>query len=265
PFSNLLTQGMVLKDGAKMSKSKGNVVDPNEMVGKYGADTVRLYCLFVAPPDKEFDWSDEGIQGAHRFLQRLWRLVQENGDSLQAVAPCSFTAAEADDETTKEMRHKEHATVKKVGDDIRDRFQFNTAIAAVMELTNTMYHHVEELKTTDKGNKALSSAIASALTLLSPMVPHVCEELWRDLGHSEPLSAASWPEYDEAALQTDQVTIVVQVNGKLRAKMDVPAQAAKDEIEKMALGEANVEKHIAGKTIRKVVVVPGKLVNVVAA
>ena len=265
PFANLLTQGMVLKDGTKMSKSKGNVVDPDEMIRRFGADTVRLYCLFVAPPEKEFDWSDEGIQGAHRFIQRLFRLVHDNKPLLAPTAPCGSAAADAATPEAKALRHKEHATVKKVAEDISNKFQFNTAIAAVMELTNLMYQNLEALLSSEEGRRVLSSSVSTALTLLSPMIPHVCEELWREMGHAGQLALAPWPVYDPEALVTDEVVVVVQVNGKLRARMSVPAQASREQTRELALAETNVHKHLQGMTIRKVVVVPGKLVNVVAA
>lgn len=263
PFKNLLTQGMVLMDGAKMSKSKGNVVDPDEMIQKYGADTVRLFCLFAAPPERDFDWSDKGIEGANRFINRLWRLVQETLPALSAVAPCSSTAADATTDKAKALRQKEHATVKKVGADITNKFQFNTAIAAAMELVNLMYTSYEELMESAEGKQVLSSAISSTLTVLSPIIPHVCEELWAVIGNESMLAEAAWPVYDESALVQDEVTVVVQVNGKLRGRVTVPSAASKDDIEKAALAESNVQKHMEGKTVRKVIVIPGKLVNVV--
>jgi leucyl-tRNA synthetase len=263
PFANLLTQGMVLKEGAKMSKSKGNVVDPDEMVGRYGADTVRLFCLFAAPPERDFDWSDKGIEGAYRFVNRLWRLVEELEGVLRPIGPCALAAA-ADNTAVKELRQKEHATVKKVEEDILNRFQFNTAIAAVMELVNMLYQVKDELAGSEDGAQALSSAVSSALAVLAPVIPHVCEELWEALGYDTPLALTPWPAYDPEALVTDQVTVVVQVNGKLRARIDVPADAPKADVEARAMAEPNVQKHVEGKTVRKVVVIPGKLVNVVA-
>lgn len=264
PFRNLLTQGMVLKDGSKMSKSKGNVVDPTEMIAKYGADTVRLFCLFAAPPERDFDWSDTGIEGASRFLNRIWRLFGELRPYLTAVSACSSPESCAKVPAARELRLREHATVKKVGEDIGNRYQFNTAIAAVMELVNSLYLAKDELVATAEGRVALSSAIATVLTLLYPVTPHLCEELWEDLGHGDSLAAESWPQWQESALKRDVVTVVIQVNGKLRGKIEVPADASREDVERLALGNEAVTRHIGELTVRKVVVIPGKLVNVVA-
>ncbi len=264
PFSNLLTQGMVLKDGSKMSKSKGNVVDPTDMIGRYGADTVRLFCLFAAPPERDFDWSDTGIEGSSRFLNRIWRLFVELRPHLEATAACSSTETCAAVPAARELRLREHATVRKVGEDIGNRYQFNTAIAAVMELVNSLYLAKDELTASPEGREALSSAMATVLTLLYPITPHMCEELWQDLGHSDSLAEERWPQWQESALKRDMITVVLQVNGKLRGKIEVPAEASREEAEKLALGDESVRRHIDGLTVRKVVVVPGKLVNVVA-
>ncbi|WP_461208491.1 leucine--tRNA ligase [Desulfocurvus sp. DL9XJH121] len=263
PFANLLTQGMVLMDGAKMSKSKGNVVDPDEMIRRYGADTTRLFCLFAAPPEKDLEWSDQGVEGASRFLNRLWRLVEELEPALSPVGPCAAMDGVSLSEEAKDLRRKEHATVKKVLHDISSNFQFNTAIAAVMELVNAMYLAKDALAGTEDGRRVLSSAISSTLTVLSPVAPHICEELWSRMGYETLLSQASWPAHDEAALAVDEVTVVVQVNGKLRGRITVAVDAAKTDVEQAALAEANVAKHIQGQTVRKVIVIPGKLVNVV--
>lgn len=264
PFSNLLTQGMVLKDGSKMSKSKGNVVDPTDMLDRYGADTVRLFCLFAAPPERDFDWSDTGIEGSSRFLNRIWRLFVELRPHLEATAACSSTETCAAVPAARELRLREHATVRKVGEDIGNRYQFNTAIAAVMELVNSLYLAKDELTASPEGREALSSAMATVLTLLYPITPHMCEELWQDLGHSDSLAEERWPQWQESALKRDMITVVLQVNGKLRGKIEVPAEASREEAEKLALGDESVRRHIDGLTVRKVVVVPGKLVNVVA-
>ena len=264
PFANLLTQGMVLKDGSKMSKSKGNTVDPTEMIAKYGADTVRLFCLFAAPPERDFDWSDTGIEGASRFLNRIWRLYADTCEFLSPVGACSSTAADATTAAAKEVRLKEHLTVKKAGEDIGNRYQFNTAIAAIMELVNALYLAKDELATTEEGRKVLSSAMATVLTLLAPITPHVCEELWEDLGHAQSIDQEPWPVWKEDALQRDVLTVVIQINGKLRGKIEVPASASKEEVEQLALTEQNIVRHLEGLTVRKVVVIPGKLVNVVA-
>ncbi len=264
PFSRLLTQGMVLKNGSKMSKSKGNIVAPSEMIDKYGADTVRLFCLFAAPPERDFDWSDSGIEGASRFLQRVWRLFVEEEGRFLPVRGCSATAADVLNDTARDLRRREHLTVKKAGEDMSRRFQFNTAIAAVMELVNAMYLAREKMGQEEGDRRVFSSAMASVLTLLSPITPHVCEELWERLGHTSSLQDEPWPVWDEAALQQDSDTIALQVNGKLRGTIDVPAQADKAALEAAARDDAAVQRHTAGLTIRKVIVVPGKLVNIVA-
>ena len=264
PFSNLLTQGMVLKDGAKMSKSKGNVVSPSEMVTRYGADTVRLFCLFAAPPERDFDWSDAGIEGAHRFIQRVWRLAAELIGQVPVSEACASTPAHATLPKARELRTKEHATVKKVGYDIANRFQFNTAIAAVMELVNLMYQTKDELLADEGGKMVLASALSTTLTLLFPFVPHLSEELRSRMGFTTPAASQPWPEYSEEALVTDSVTIALQVNGKLRGCLDVPADIDKDSLTAKALADENVQKHIAGLTLRKTIVVPGKIVNIVA-
>ena len=264
PFSNLLTQGMVLMGGTKMSKSKGNVVDPTLMIDKYGADTVRLFCLFAAPPERDFDWSDTGIEGAFRFLNRVWRLFADERPHLLPVTACAATSADATSAAARDLRRREHLTVKKVQEDIGNRYQFNTAIAAVMELVNAMYLARESLRLTEEGRKTFSSAMSTVLTLLCPMTPHVCEELWEDLGHTTPVSEQPWPQWQEEALSQDVLTIVVQINGKLRGKLEVPADTTPDVIESLALAEENVARHLENLTVRKVLVVPGKLVNIVA-
>ncbi|MBI9080115.1 MAG: leucine--tRNA ligase [Pseudodesulfovibrio sp.] len=260
PFANLLTQGMVLKDGGKMSKSKGNVVDPNAMINEFGADATRLFILFASPPIKELEWSDQGLEGAFRFLSRLWRLIEGLEDTLEPVQPTSFNDPQVD--AAKRLRFKEHDTVRRATRDIENEFQFNTVIAAVMELVNEIYALKNELK--DAAPRALSSAIATAVTLLSPITPHVCEELWQALGHTNTLTKQAWPTFDESALVKDEVTMVVQVNGKMRGKFVVANNTPKDEVEKIALGLENVTTHTDGKTIRKVIVIPNKLVNIVA-
>ncbi len=262
PFAKLLTQGMVLKDGTKMSKSKGNVVDPTEMIKLFGADTVRLFCLFAAPPERDFDWSETGIEGAFRFLSRVWRLCAELQDSLSPVLPASFV--EATNPLAKELRFKEHSTIKKVTEDLSNKFQFNTAIAAIMEFVNTLYTSKDELVKSEEGKQALSSSVATLLTLLSPITPHICEEIWESVGNTSVLSGMPYPTFDPKALEKDTVTLVVQINGKLRGKMDVPAQINSKEAEELALADPNVSKHLDNLAIVKVIVVPQKLINIVA-
>ena len=264
PFANLLTQGMVLKDGSKMSKSKGNVVAPSDMIAKYGADTVRLFCLFAAPAERDFDWSDSGIEGASRFIGRVWRLFEEEKDRLLPLKACQSTAEDAQGEEARDLRRREHLTVKKCGEDMGDRFQFNTAIAAVMELVNAMYLSREKLGTGEGDRRVFSSAMASVLTLLSPITPHVCEELWERLGHDTQLAGELLPKWDDAATVQDMLTVALQVNGKLRGTVQIPAAADKAAMEQAALADSSVQRHIDGLTVRKVVIVPGKLVNIVA-
>ena len=265
PFTRLLTQGMVLKDGGKMSKSKGNIVAPADMIEKYGADTVRLFCLFAAPPERDFDWSDSGIEGSYRFLQRVWRLFEENRDRIVTIKACGATAADAVNDEARALRRKEHLTVKKVSEDMQpERSQFNTAISAVMELVNAMYLAREKMDRSEAENRIFSSAMASVLTLLAPFTPHLCDELWERMGHNGLLINESWPAWEDAALAQDTVTIALQVNGKLRGTLEAPAGADKAALEELARADANVLRHTDGLTIRKVIVVPGKLVNIVA-
>lgn len=263
PFRNLLTQGMVLLDGSKMSKSKGNIVDPDEMITQYGADTVRLFCLFAAPPEKDLEWNDKGIEGSSRFLNRLWRLVDDLDGTLSPVGPCAEPEGKTTVEAEKELRRKEHDTIRRVERDIDNKFQFNTAIAAMMELVNTLYACREDLRDTPNGPRLLSSAISSVLVALSPIAPHICEELWARMGYARPLAQEPWPTYDPDALKTEDVVVVVQVNGKLRGQLTVPAGASSEDIQELALKDPNVERHIEGKNIVKIIVIPEKLVNVV--
>ncbi|NJB68998.1 leucyl-tRNA synthetase [Desulfobaculum xiamenense] len=263
PFDNLLTQGMVLLDGSKMSKSKGNIVDPDQMIARYGADTVRLFCLFAAPPEKDLEWSDQGIEGSARFIKRVWRLVEELEGTLSPVGACAPVDGVELSTAARDLRRKEHETVLKVTSDVEKNFQFNTAIAAVMELVNALYLAKDELAGTKDGNLVLSSAVSTALTVLSPVAPHVCEEIWQMMGYTSHLAAQPWPILDEKALVRDELTVVVQVNGKLRGRLTVPASASREDVQRLALEEPNVTKHLENVTVRKVVVIPGKLVNIV--
>ena len=256
PFKRLLTQGMVLKDGAKMSKSKGNTVDPQELIDRYGADTVRLFSMFAAPPEQSLEWSDAGVEGAHRFIKRLWRLVTERDDNREAVT----IDAAALNKAQKALRRKTHETIAKVSDDYGRRQTFNTAVAAVMELCNELGRHTVE---SDLDQAVVDEGTSAALLLLCPIVPHVTEALYESLTGSD-ITTEAWPAVDEAALARDEIEIVVQVNGKVRAKMTVAADADKASIEASALAQDNVQRFIAEATVRKVIVVPGKLVNVVA-
>ncbi|MDP6150340.1 MAG: leucine--tRNA ligase [Gammaproteobacteria bacterium] len=258
PFRRLLTQGMVLKDGAKMSKSQGNTVDPEELINSYGADTVRLFMMFAAPPEQSLEWSDEGVKGGYRFLRRLWERVQAHlaGGDL----PAGEIDSSALDAHQKEFRKQIHDTVAKVSDDIGRRYTFNTAIAAIMELVNS----VTRYEVSDTSDRVLvQEALDHIVLMLAPIVPHICHYLWLQLGHEDAVIDAAWPVADEAARQAESITLVVQVNGKLRARINVPANASKDAVEEAALMDDNVQRFIEGKAIRKVIVVPGKLVNVV--
>jgi leucyl-tRNA synthetase len=258
PFGRLLTQGMVLKDGAKMSKSLGNTVDPEGLINKYGADTVRLFMMFAAPPEQSLEWSDEGVKGAYRFLRRLWDRVQEH--IAVGVQPSGSVDAGKLNERQKEFRKQTHDTIAKVSDDVGRRYTFNTAIAATMELLNAVSRYAAD----DEQDRLLvQEALDSIVLMLAPIVPHISHHLWLALGHADAVIDAPWPVADDSARVTDSVTLVVQVNGKLRARISVPADASKDAAEAAALTDDNVQRFIAGKEIRKVIVVPGKLVNVV--
>ena len=256
PFTNLLTQGMVLKDGAKMSKNKGNTVDPQELIAKYGADTVRLFMMFAAPPEQALEWSDEGVQGSFRFLKRFWNAVNLHVDGGEVV---ELDAAVLD-EGQKQLRRKTHQTIAKISDDIGRRYTFNTAVAASMELLNAVNRFEDS---SPAGRAVVHEALEAVVLMLSPIVPHICHVLWHELGHIEPLIDQSWPQVDEAALAADLVEIVVQVNGKLRARISVAADADNDTIGAQALADPNVRRFIGDSEIRKTIVVPGRLVNIV--
>lgn len=261
PFSNLLTQGMVIKDGAKMSKSLGNVVSPEEILSKYGADTARLFILFAAPPERELEWSDQGVEGSFRFLNRIWRIVQafENVLAQKVTEYDHSNLSEAD----KDLRRVLHSSIKKVTNDIETRFNFNTAISTMMELVNTLYAYKEAAKEPNAG--LIYEAISDLIKMMSPFVPHITEELWRGaIDANSSVHEQSWPECDEEALKVDNVEIVLQVNGKVRGRLTVPAEATKEELEKIAMADANVQAHIGDATVRKVICVPGRLVNIVA-
>ena len=261
PFSNLLTQGMVIKDGAKMSKSLGNVVSPEEILSKYGADTARLFILFAAPPERELEWSDQGVEGSFRFLNRIWRIVQ----AFEAVLAQKVTEYDHSNlnEADKDLRRVLHGSIKKVTNDIETRFNFNTAISTMMELVNALYAYKEAAKEPNAG--LVYEAISDLIKMMSPFVPHITEELWRGaIDANSSVHEQSWPECDEEALKVDNVEIVLQVNGKVRGRLTVPAEATKEDLEKIAMADANVQAHIGDATVRKVICVPGRLVNIVA-
>jgi len=256
PFQNLLTQGMVNKDGRKMSKSLGNVVSPEEIIEKYGADTARLFILFAAPPDRELDWSDAGVEGSYRFLSRVWRLVYEFVSKYD-VKDESVVIRNDDD---KQLNYMLNTTIKKVTDDVSGRFSFNTAISSVMELVNELYKY-KELENINE--PLLKDAVNKLVTVLSPFTPHICEEMWRELGNTQSLTDVSWPEYDENALVQDNIEIIIQVNGKLKEKMSVPNGLDRGALEKAVNENEKVKALLAGKNVVKTVVVPEKLVNFV--
>ena len=266
PFKRLLTQGMVLKDGSKMSKSKGNTVEPALLIDQYGADTVRLFTMFAAPPTQSLEWSDSGVEGSARFLRKLWRIVSAHDASNR-----SEPAVQSLNQAQKQLRFKIHSTLEKVGDDFGRRQTFNTAIAAVMELVNAITRFQEENdcaseESTSRQNHAIvHEALEIVLLSLSPVVPHFCHALWQHLGHTNAIIDEPWPQVDRPALVQDEIQVVVQVNGKLRGKLDVSRDTGNDELEAMALADSNVLKFTEGKLVRKVIVVPGKLINIVVS
>lgn len=258
PFKNLLTQGMVLKDGSKMSKSKGNTVDPQPLIDRYGADTVRLFVMFASPPEQSLEWSDAGVEGAHRFLNRLWKAVYAfvESDTGKTEQPDLNNLTDGQ----KAIRFKLHETLKKVKDDYGRRLTFNTAIAANMELLNYLAKFEDR---SGQGCEIRKQILDAIVMMLSPIVPHLCHKLWKELGHDSKIIDHSWPQHDETALFQDTIELVVQVNGKVRGKIQLSANADKKTCEQTALANDNAQKFIDGKEIRKLIVVPGKLVNIV--
>ncbi len=258
PFERLLCQGMVLKDGTKMSKSKGNTVDPEELINQYGADTVRLFSMFAAPPEQSMEWSDSGVAGAYRFLQRLWKAVEGH---INAGTPGQLDATNLP-QAQKDLRRKTHETIAKVSDDYGRRQTFNTAIAATMELLNEVSKLAD--RANPQGLAVEREALETAILVLAPIVPHITQSLWHSLGHNDIPLTSSWPTLDESALVRSSIEIVVQVNGKVRSKLDAPIDAPQKTLEEMALAQDNVQRFLDGITVRKVIVVPNKLVNIVA-
>ncbi|MDD3839069.1 MAG: leucine--tRNA ligase [Clostridia bacterium] len=257
PFANLLTQGMVLKEGAKMSKSKGNVVSPKEIMDEYGADTARMFILFASPPERDLEWSDKGVEGCYRFLNRVWRLVTEIKD---VFVEYNIDQNKLDKED-KRLRYATHSAIKKVTEDIDKRFNFNTAISAIMELVNSIYHYKENIE--DVNRDVLSEAAEKLLLLLSPFTPHIAEELWHNLGKQTSVHQMEWPEYDEAALVKEEIEIVIQVNGKVKDRVKMPADVDKESMENIAKQSDKIKTILSGKDVVKTIVVPKKLVNIV--
>ncbi|MDH4125544.1 MAG: leucine--tRNA ligase [Gammaproteobacteria bacterium] len=256
PFTNLLTQGMVLKDGAKMSKNKGNTVDPQELIEKFGADTVRLFMMFAAPPEQALEWSDDGVQGSFRFLKRFWAAVHAHAEG---GLPAN-READARTPAQQDLLRKTHQTIAKISDDIGRRYTFNTAVAASMELLNAVNRFDDDSTT---GRWVVQQALEAVVVMLSPMVPHICHELWSVLGHESALIDEAWPKADQALLQADVVKIVVQVNGKMRGMISMPADSADDSVLEAALQDPNVQRYVSDNAIRKTIVVPNKLVSIV--
>ncbi|MEW6183607.1 MAG: leucine--tRNA ligase [Bacillota bacterium] len=258
PFTNLLTQGMVLKDGAKMSKSKGNIVSPEDIMTKYGVDTTRLFILFAAPPERDLEWSDQGVEGCARFLNRVWRLVDSVLPEIKgAVAPKDKLIG-----VNRELRRLTHITIKRVTEDI-ERFSLNTAVSAIMELVNGIYRFYDCVPASDRDAGALREACQTLPILLAPFAPYICEELWERLGNTDSVHRQSWPEYAPAHLVQDKVTVVVQINGKVRSRIIVPAEAGSEEMREEALREPRIQEMLRDKDMVKVITVPGKLVNIV--
>ena len=263
PFKNLLTQGMVIKDGSKMSKSKGNVVSPEEIIAKYGADTARLFILFAAPPERDLEWSDQGVEGAFRFLGRVWRIVQQFEGAVKGASDTYDVSKLTKEE--KDLRRILHVTIDKVTEDIRDRFTFNTAISSIMELVNAFYaFYPENGKTVPELNAGLArEVVLNLIKMLAPFAPHITEEMWSQVVGEGSVHAQKWPKADKSAQVQDEIEIVLQINGKVRDKIVVAASLGKDEIQEAALAQPRVKELIEGKTIVKVIAVPKKLVNIV--
>jgi leucyl-tRNA synthetase len=297
PFTRLLTQGMVCKETTaceehgflfpeqvaedgdarrtclqcgqpvtigrveKMSKSKKNVIDPNTLLDEYGADTTRLFCLFAAPPERDLEWSEQGVEGSFRFLQRVWRLA-ERWLPLLTVGEHGPTDFQDLNECFRELYRKTHETIKRVTQDIDDRFHFNTVISAVMELVNTM-QAIDESESDGAGNQTMRFALETAVLLLSPIVPHFCEELWEALGHGDSILLSGWPRFDAAATVKEEVEVVVQVNGKLRSRFSAALDTDENTLKQTALADERIVRFVAGKPIKKVITVKNKLVNIV--
>ena len=250
PFAKLFTQGMIVKDGAKMSKSKGNVVSPDKLIDKYGADTVRLYTLFIGPPEKDAEWNDRGVEGAWRFLNRVWRLVDSSSSSAAGRQPSENQISE--------LKRRTHLTIKKVTEDMETTFHFNTALSAIMELVNEIYKSAEcGMQNADDVKKAIETTVI----LMAPFVPHIAEEMWEKLGNKKSVFGADWPGYEESALSQEKLTLVIQINGRVRAKLEISSSASEDEIKTLVLENPVVNKWTGGKQPKKFILVKGKLVN----
>ena len=265
PFLRLLAQGMVYKDGAKMSKSKGNVVTPDEIIDRYGADTGRLFILFASPPEKDLDWSDRGVEGCHRFLRRVWRLLIQNLDLFVGEANKATDKLPPLEQEEKELQRAMHAAIKKITADIEERFNFNTAISAIMELVNAAYSYFNEASAErrEKFSPLLCRVLETITILLAPFAPHISEELWHRCGHEESVHLQKWPDFDPLALAVEETEVVIQVNGKVRGRILVPSDSSEDELLERARSNEKVRPYLEEKKIVKTITVPGKLVNIV--
>ena len=262
PFKNLLTQGMVLKDGSKMSKSKGNTVDPDEIFQNYGADTARLFILSDSPPNRDFDWSDAGVEGCYKFLNRLWKIYSSNQQNiiLDYKLPNVSSLSKENNNLVREV----HMTIKKISQDISNEFQFNTVISKYREFANVLYDYINNRKEFSEEDKIVFSyAVLTYLKLLAPVIPHMAEEIYEGLGGKDSIHKVEWPTYDESLAKTSSITLVVQINGKVKDKIEVDAETTKDELEKIALNSSKIKELTSGKQIVKIIVVPAKLVNIV--
>jgi leucyl-tRNA synthetase len=279
PFARLLTQGMVLKDGQVMSKSKGNVVDPDDMIRQYGADALRLYVMFVAPPEKEIEWTDAGLEGSFRFLARVWRLVDQVADTVGGEGIPKPGELDLND-AERALRRKTHETIRRVTHDLDPRVHLNTAVSGLMELVNELYafcghpgcsmigrdlddEHAVGSAVRPETVSVVKEAVEALVLMISPFTPHMAEELWERLGHAGGVADAGWPAYDEAVARAEQIVVPVQVNGKVRSRMTVPVGTSEEELQKLALADPSVGKYLGGKTVKKIVVVNGKLVSIV--
>jgi leucyl-tRNA synthetase len=266
PFDHLLTQGMVIKDGTKMSKSKGNVVDPDEIIQSYGADTARLFILFAAPPTKDLEWSNQGVEGCYRFLKRVWRIFHDFLDDIKCVDTI-HEDYETDSKELRELRRVTHVTIRRVTDDIQTRMQFNTAISAIMEFVNYLYTFRGSWDLTkDNTNGAIPlvrESFNTLILLLSPFAPHIAEEMWSLLDHKTSVVQVEWPVFNKKFTITEELLIVIQLNGKVKQRINVSASASQEDIKSLALSDSKIREQIKGKEIKKVIIVPGKLVNIV--
>ncbi|HKW76921.1 MAG TPA: class I tRNA ligase family protein, partial [Terriglobales bacterium] len=259
PVTRLFTQGMVIKDGAKMSKSKGNVVSPDDMVARFGADATRMYALFATSPDRELDWQDAGVEGVHRFLSRVYRFVMRNTVNTPALS----TSVDGNSPAIRQVQRKLHQTIRRVTEDFQGRWHFNTSVAAVMEFVNTLYANEEDIAAGKLPAPVLADIQHKLVLLLAPFSPYLAAELWEVLGEKDNLLRHPWPEYDPELAREEEITYALQINGKLRSHVPVPAEAPEALVRERALAEEKVKAAIEGKQVVKVIVVPGKLVNVV--